>query len=76
MVSVFYLLIMLLIKVLIHFEYVHSILSSPSRQKRYVVRKNKKTALSVQIFQDGDFKKKIEFVFRTPDAETISTAIE
>ena len=29
-----------------------------------------------QIFSEGNFKKKLEWVFRTPDAEKISTAIE
>ena len=44
--------------------------------KWYVMKQNHKTALSVQIFSEGNFKKKLEWVFRTPDAEKISTAIE
>eukprot|EP00615_Pteridomonas_danica_P012023 CAMPEP_0114353490 /NCGR_PEP_ID=MMETSP0101-20121206/18704_1 /TAXON_ID=38822 ORGANISM="Pteridomonas danica, Strain PT" /NCGR_SAMPLE_ID=MMETSP0101 /ASSEMBLY_ACC=CAM_ASM_000211 /LENGTH=1247 /DNA_ID=CAMNT_0001494355 /DNA_START=20 /DNA_END=3763 /DNA_ORIENTATION=- len=44
--------------------------------KWYVMKQNSKTALSVQIFSEGNFKKKLEWVFRTPDAEKISTAIE
>jgi|TARA_B100000524_G_C23361288_1_gene265859 hypothetical protein len=40
------------------------------------MKQNNKTALSVQIFSEGNFKKKLEWVFRTPDAEKISTAIE
>ena len=44
--------------------------------KWYVMKQNYKTALSVQIFSEGNFKKKMEWVFRTPDAEKISTAIE
>jgi hypothetical protein len=44
--------------------------------KWYVMKQNYKTALSVQIFSEGNFKKKLEWVFRTPDAEKISTAIE
>ena len=44
--------------------------------KWHVMKQHYKTALNVQIFSEGNFKKKLEWVFRTPDAEKISTAME